>query len=77
MAPTVNLAVIVGTAPPLASKCTGETTSPAVPPLSGMEDSDDNVTFGERRAILQHEVQLDEDKPLFSAEDMRPDKAAV
>jgi len=42
-----------------------------------MEDSDDNVTFGERRAILQHEVQLDEDKPLFSAEDMRPDKAAA
>ena len=42
-----------------------------------MEDSDDNVTFGERRAILQLEVQLDEDKPLFSAEDRRPDKAAV
>ena len=41
-----------------------------------MEDSDDNGTFGERRAILQQEVQLDEDKPLFSAEDRRPDKAA-
>ena len=41
-----------------------------------MKDPNDNVTFGGRRAIIQQEVQLDEDKPLFSAEDRRLDKAA-